>query len=1455
MEKDNVNILNLNLDQYIKQIEKLRIQLSRLNKDSAEYAQVEQEIKETQRDLTQVLLDNADAFEGLNEAAELNKVLMASARIEAGEYDKTVDGLKQHIKDLELISRKIDYSSDEYKKVTAEANRLKSVLKDLKGDTAEARLEADEYANSLNGMRQKLSDMKAVLGNLDMGSETFKSLAKEANKLNDEIKEAEESYGVFSRNVGNYANSFKEAFSDMGFSLDNIMDKSQKLDGFLTRFRKNFSTAFEKATKDGKTLGTTIKGITSGLIEGAKGATGLSKALAPLAGSLGIIAVVVGTILAAFNAMKMSIQNDEETSDKWNESLSELRATVQVIKNLFQDWGKSMVDVTTPVIKNITSSINGFINGTIKGLGEIYELLDGTLYKFKEIRNYFGDYFVDLAKWVGGFTPIATFFGTLGKILKADGDKLIEQAEEYEAIRQRQILIDKAEVDFTKLKRANLVELAKLEVELYKVKEKAADKDNYSAEKRLEFLNEAKEIELQMLSIKETEAKIEWDILKLKAEQGTNSSEDNDKLAEAEANYIKARAEVAKKEAEYTKQAQAIIQDRKAQLNQELQAQIRYWQTVQKNNKQTSEEFKKAKIEELKLSHRLQVQEINDMKISADTKKKLLKEIKEQYENEAIKFNIDFDLDVLDEKYKELVDKINELPYQTKDAFETLEESIKAYKQEYINTIKEISRELPDLKIDDSFYKDMENAMKDMSQNFIPVTVDNLKKYMSAMGKTITSEQEELFNRVEKRYGKSFTSIMSTIQGFNEELERVGNNKKLLVLDEQVIKLEQSVRILDSTYRQFMKSFETDDFTADVTAYFKNGEMSLRGYLTELAKYTNITMAQVDSLKNEKQRLEGISKVQEERINKNNDLINTLQKEAEANENNLKIQIKLNKALEERDNLNTDYSKTISQINDLTEAITKLDNIKIDFSFIDNNTIANQLKELFNIDSNEFDSVVSKASEDIKRLFVKILNNELSTDDIDKAIADVREYVIKGITEITGENIDTDKANSILNLIVPDTTQFKQKADKAFSEVEDITKKQLQKTMQWYDEGNKKIIDSYGEVLLAQKKLEREHAKIDRDESPEERQRRIYEATVEYEQKILDWERTFFDERRKQYDEESKSDYLSPEHVEKAFNEQREALKQVYDEQMEMLKTQLENELVTEEEYEQKKLEIKQKYNDAKKSLDADEVSEMSKVNNENDPLKANEIDAEERRIEQEKQILEEWYAQKLAMYAGNEEMLLEIQKEYAQRSMELTNRVAQNEEAKLKRRMTITQQWANATGKLFSQVAQYMEQDIEDKKKKGEATEEEMHKEFELMKAFQISAAIIDTLSGALGIYMSYLSAPGLPWVNQALGWTSMGLALTSGFLQVQQIEATRFGDSNTSAGGGMSQIAATPVSYSNVNVNPLLDQNADMGSYSNLSVNATDNEENELRVTILESDIQESNARVATRQAKTHF
>lgn len=161
------------------------------------------------------------------------------------------------------------------------------------------------------------------------------------------------------------------------------------------------------------------------------------------------------------------------------------------------------------------------------------------------------DAFLSAAQAVTGL--VGAFLDFIGV-----GDSINQNSKDY-------IELEKQKLDLANKERSDLVENAKLSMEASDLRAKSAQKDKYSAEERIQFLNEAIDKEKAMADNELEQAKQRLEIAKKEAERTKNSKEVNDELAQAEANLYNVQKEYNTKTRElYSQRSEA-----QTKLNQE----------------------------------------------------------------------------------------------------------------------------------------------------------------------------------------------------------------------------------------------------------------------------------------------------------------------------------------------------------------------------------------------------------------------------------------------------------------------------------------------------------------------------------------------------------------------------------------------------------------------------------------------------------------------------------------------------------------------------------------------------------------------------------------------------------------------------------------------------------------------------------------------------------------------
>lgn len=182
---------------------------------------------------------------------------------------KEVDKLQKQI--LATKQKIAQADQDEYQELLKQKNELKEAQNVAKSLAASSRLNDGGYSDTIRGMKQELSDLKTVMNGMNPNDDAFGDMVKRANELNNKLKEIEQSYGQFGRNVGNYANGVAEGLEKAGNSAKKIVINV----GGVTR-------EFDNVKQASRTLGGELKMMAINGEQGTKAYQDLHRALATL---------------------------------------------------------------------------------------------------------------------------------------------------------------------------------------------------------------------------------------------------------------------------------------------------------------------------------------------------------------------------------------------------------------------------------------------------------------------------------------------------------------------------------------------------------------------------------------------------------------------------------------------------------------------------------------------------------------------------------------------------------------------------------------------------------------------------------------------------------------------------------------------------------------------------------------------------------------------------------------------------------------------------------------------------------------------------------------------------------------------------------------------------------------------------------------------------------------------
>lgn len=227
--------------------------------------------------------ESVNAVESLNKQLDnLEKRINAlqSKNINVGASTSSSSGGGSRTSDLsaeEKIQRQIlnlddkitGARSEGYKIILQQKQELKEINAIQKQNVAQTNLEGKTYANTMNGMKAHLADIKAVIHNTDLNdTETINKLTTQANEITQKLKEMEAAYGTFGRNVGNYAEGVSEGMQKVVIKVgdtERTFSNARQASLVLNNELKSMAVNSKQNTKEYKELDKVVKQLSSTL--------------------------------------------------------------------------------------------------------------------------------------------------------------------------------------------------------------------------------------------------------------------------------------------------------------------------------------------------------------------------------------------------------------------------------------------------------------------------------------------------------------------------------------------------------------------------------------------------------------------------------------------------------------------------------------------------------------------------------------------------------------------------------------------------------------------------------------------------------------------------------------------------------------------------------------------------------------------------------------------------------------------------------------------------------------------------------------------------------------------------------------------------------------------------------------------------------------------------------------
>ena len=410
-------------------------------------------------------------------------------------------------------------------------------------------------------------------------------------------------------------------------------------------------------------MGNTVDKATGGAVSKFKafkgGLTSVIKSFKTL--RVAILATGIGALLIAVTSLGQAFTRSEEGQNKFAKILGVIGSVTgnlldlladlgEKIISVFEDPKQAILDFSNLIKENITNRFEGLIE-LIPQLGKAITLL------FEREFSKAGKVAMDaVGKVALGVDSVTDSFGNAVDAVKEFGKEVADDAAKAAKIADQRA---KAE----KMARALVVERAEAERKIAEIREKAADKENFTAAERIELLKEAGAIS-EDLANKETEvARIRLQAKQVENALTKSNKADLDEEAQLKADLINKEtqrlklqkaltAEVTTATREASAEAKAAAAEQKAIEDKKVAEEKTRLDAIQKirddfTDKQRQKEAE-TELQKLALEEEKKIAELDKLNASEEQKLEVL----------AYYSGLRVDLEKKEQEDKEKIDKI-----------------------------------------------------------------------------------------------------------------------------------------------------------------------------------------------------------------------------------------------------------------------------------------------------------------------------------------------------------------------------------------------------------------------------------------------------------------------------------------------------------------------------------------------------------------------------------------------------------------------------------------------------------------------------------------------------------------------------------------------------------------------------------------------------------------------------
>ncbi len=369
---------------------------------------------------------------------------------------------------------------------------------------------------------------------------------------------------------------------DADRGLEDVKKKTEETSNAATDAAQNFSVmgvsiggikaAFAKVIPIAKAMFTTIKG--------------------------GIAATGIGALLLAFAALRQFFTDNEQGAAKLKTILAGIGVVTGNITDVLSELGGKMfeafsnpkqavIDLKDAIVENVENRIEGMIQ-SFGALGKVIGgVFKGDLGTIKEGMKEFGESQLQVLTGVEDVTS---------KISKSVGDFVNQTKDEVKIATQ----LEKDRLALQMFERKALVDKAKTESEIMKLRLQARDREAFAADERLEFMRQANKLADEQLAKDLHVANEKLRFQQVENSFSKSSQENLDAEAQLEATVFQIQRSNFSERKRMKSEEQALVREMAALEKAEETARLKAIAEREKAEKEAAAKRKKEQDEELK---------------------------------------------------------------------------------------------------------------------------------------------------------------------------------------------------------------------------------------------------------------------------------------------------------------------------------------------------------------------------------------------------------------------------------------------------------------------------------------------------------------------------------------------------------------------------------------------------------------------------------------------------------------------------------------------------------------------------------------------------------------------------------------------------------------------------------------------------------------------------------------